>query len=197
MNIDLFEQTIILNNDVIRLEPFHGKYKDELSAIIHDRDITKFSGNHIDTEDDLVDYIARTLDVRKQRTGYPFIVIDQASGRVAGVTRFGSIQAQSRRLEIGWTWYGRDYRGTGINKACKHALLSYAFRELGCNRVQFSVDVDNARSRRAVEKLGAKQEGIFRSNYMNASGECRDDVYYSIIRSEWDELERKVFSSLL
>ncbi|WP_127567675.1 GNAT family N-acetyltransferase [Paenibacillus xylaniclasticus] len=197
MDIDLFKEHIILRNDVVCLEPFHAKYRDELAAIIFDREITKFTGAHIDTEEDLDQYIAQTLDVREKCIGYPFIVIDQKSGRAAGVTRYGSIQAPNRRLEIGWTWYGREYRGTGINQACKHLLLSYAFRKLGCNRVQFSVDVDNARSRRAVEKLGATQEGIFRSNYVNAYGECRDDVYYSIIRSEWDELERKVFSSFL
>ena len=130
-------------------------------------------------ERDLRAYIAGVLDNRNDRVSYPFIVIDRHTGEVAGSTRFGNIRFSSKRLEIGWTWYGEAYRGTSVNKAAKFELLRYAFETLGFNRVQFSVDAENLRSQKAVLKLGAKQEGIFRSNYENAQGECRDDIYYT------------------
>ncbi|MCD9026515.1 GNAT family N-acetyltransferase [Cohnella sp. NL03-T5] len=158
-----------------------------------DKEITKYSGNHIATDEDLKNYIRMTLLSRKEKISYPFIVIDKASGQVAGSTCFGNIMFHSKRLEIGWTWYGAAFRGKGINKASKYELLRYVFEILDFNRVQFSVDTENIRSQKAVLKLGAKQEGIFRSNYINASGETRDDVYYSIIMSEWPEIKNTVF----
>jgi RimJ/RimL family protein N-acetyltransferase len=109
-------------------------------------------------------YITSTLQSREDQLAYPFIVIDQQTGEVAGLTRLGHIVLHNRRLEIGWTWYGKAYRGTGLNKACKFELLKYVFENLGFRRVQFSVDVENIRFQKAVIKLGAKQEGVFRSN---------------------------------
>jgi RimJ/RimL family protein N-acetyltransferase len=128
---------------------------------------------------------------------YPFIVIDWRTGEVAGTTRFGYIIHLNKRLEIGWTWYGRAFRGTGLNTACKYELLKFAFETLGFRRVQFSADIDNLRSQRAIEKLGAKREGTFRHNYLNAAGESRDDVYFSILASEWEGLKRTVFAEFL
>jgi RimJ/RimL family protein N-acetyltransferase len=127
---------------------------------------------------------------KRFKSSYPFIVIDKLDGRIAGSTRFGHIQFTNKRLEIGWTWYGKPYRGTGINKACKYELLKYAFEVMDFRRVQFSVDAENLRSQKAVLSLGAKQEGVFRANYLNAAGESRDDIYYSIIQSEWNETKK-------
>ncbi|MNI30634.1 putative ribosomal N-acetyltransferase YdaF [compost metagenome] len=140
-----------------------------------------------------MNYINRTITSRNEKLSYPFIVIDKTSNQVAGSTRFGNIVFHNKRLEIGWTWYGENFRGTCVNKATKFELLRYVFEEMSFNRVQFSVDVENIRSQKAVLKLGAKQEGVFRSNYVNAKGDCRDDVYFSIIKSEWSDLKRVVF----
>lgn len=132
-------------------------------------------------------------EVRLKKLGYPFIVIDKKSRQVAGTTRLGNINIDSKRLEIGWTWYGKRFRGSGINKACKYELLKYAFETLYFRRVQFSVDIGNIRSQRAVLKIGAKQEGIFIQNYINANGESRDDIYFSIIEPEWSNLKTTIF----
>lgn len=188
-----YEREIVLENEQVRLVPFDAVYGDGLRRIIFDEEIARFTGNHVRTEAELQAYMAGALASRAGCDSYPFIVLDRKTGEVAGTTRFGNILFRSKRLEIGWTWYGAAYRGTGINKAAKFELLRYAFETLGFNRVQFSVDAENARSRRAVLKLGATQEGVFRCNYENARGECRDDVYFSIIRSEWPELRRTVF----
>lgn len=190
---DFFQSDIILENDYIKLVPFHECYEEGLRKIIFDEEITKYTGDHYRDEADLKKYIKNTLTSRAEKGSYPFIVIDKASNQVAGSTRFGNIVFHSKRLEIGWTWYGEAFRGTYVNKAVKFELLRYAMEEMSFNRVQFSVDAANIRSQKAVLKLGAKQEGIFRCNYVDASGECRDDVYYSIIKSEWENLKRNVF----
>lgn len=194
---DFFQQDIVLENDYIKLVPFSDCYEDGLRKIIFDEEITKYTGNHFIHDDDLKNYIKRTLASRNEKVSYPFIVIDRSSDQVAGSTRFGNIVFHSKRLEIGWTWYGEAARGTLVNKATKYELLRYAFENMGFNRIQFSVDVENKRSQKAVLKLGATQEGIFRSNYVNARGECRDDVYFSMIKTEWPTLKRTVFSEFL
>lgn len=195
---DLFERDIVLENDRVKLVPFSDAYRDGLRAVmLHDEEITRFGGNSIRTEEDLERYIQSTLATRQNRTAYPFIAIDKRTGEVAGSTRYGYIIPHNRRLEIGWTWYGRSFRGTGLNKACKFELLRYAFEIMGFRRVQFSVDIDNLRSQRAVLKLGATQEGIFRSNYISRDGTSRDDIYFSIIHSEWDMIKQKKFSEYI
>ncbi|SFL26319.1 Protein N-acetyltransferase, RimJ/RimL family [Paenibacillus sp. 1_12] len=191
---DFYQSHIILENDIIKLIPFNEKYENDLRQIIFDKEITKFTGNHIVSDQDLKNYINSTLKSRNEKISYPFIVIDKASGQVAGSTRFGNILFHSKRLEIGWTWYGDAFRGKGINKASKFELLRYAFEEMDFNRVQFSVDIENIRSQKAVLRIGAKQEGVFRNNYINAKGDPRDDVYFSIIKSEWPDIKSTVFS---
>ncbi|MCL6603176.1 MAG: GNAT family N-acetyltransferase [Paenibacillus sp.] len=190
---NFFQEEIYLENNYIKLVPFSENYEEDLRKIIFDDEITKFTGHHIVNSNDLKNYIERTITNRNEKLSYPFIVIDKISNQVAGSTSFGNIIFHNKRLEIGWTWYGETFRGTSVNKATKYELLRYAFEEIGFNRVQFSVDVENIRSQKAVLKLGAKQEGIFRSNYENAKGECRDDVYFSIIKSEWSDLKRAKF----
>jgi len=193
--MNLFEHEIVLENERAKLVPFSAEYKEGLRRVVYDEEITRFGGGQpFRTEQDLERYIEDTLRSRADRQSYPFIVIDRLTGEVAGSTRFGSIVPHNKRLEIGWTWYGQPYRGTGLNKACKYELLQYAFEMLGCRRVQLSVDIDNIRSQRAVLKLGATQEGIFRSNYIGADGSSRDDVYFSIIHTEWDGIKRERFA---
>lgn len=193
---DFYEKNIILENERVKLTPFQEDYADDLRKIIFDKEITKYSGNHFTSNRHVEDYISKTIQARKDQHAYPFIIIDKPTGQVAGSTRFGNINFQAKRLEIGWTWYGASFRGSGINKAAKFELLKYAFEVMEFNRVQFSVDSENARSQKAVMKLGATREGLFRSNYVNAIGQVRDDIYFSIIRTEWMELKATVFGDL-
>lgn len=194
MDSNFYSQNIVLENDFVRLVPFEIDIAQGLKMIINDTEITHYTGNHIRTEKDFERYIDRINEVRIKGQGYPFIVIDTKSGQIAGTTRFGNINFDCKRLEIGWTWYSKQFRGSGINKACKYEMLKYIFEVMEFNRVQFSVDKENERSQRAVIKLGAKQEGVFRCNYVNAKRECRDDIYFSIIKSEWPEIKLKYFN---
>ena len=100
----------------------------------------------------------------------------------------------SEKCEIGWTWYGKEFQGTGLNKACKYELLKFGFETIGFKRIQFSADLENLRSQKAIEKLGAKKEGVFRNNYIDASGNSKTDVYYSIISDEWNKIKQDFFS---
>ena len=123
-----------------------------------------------------------------------FLIIDKQNDKVAGCTRYGYLNIASQKCEIDWTWYGTDFQGTGLNKACKYELLKFGFENIGFRRIQFSADQENLRSRRSIEKLGAKKEGIFRNNCIDSKGESRNDVYYSIIKEDWNSLKNEQFS---
>lgn len=189
----LFEQNITLENCRVSIVPFDQQYREGLKDIIFDKLIWRYMGMVVKTDQDLNNYINSTLLERSEGKSYPFIIIDKTTNRVAGSTRLGNINFHNKRLEIGWTWYGKEFQGTGLNQACKYELLKYIFEEMKFNRVQLSTDIDNLRSQKAILKLGAKQEGIFRNNYIDQNGNKRDDVYFSIISDEWMNIKEKNF----
>lgn len=195
MTNDFFFNDIILENRIVKLVPFIENYKEQLKKIIFDEEV--YYTIECKSNEDLDKYIIETVKQRKTGNSYPFIIIDKRTNEVAGSTRYGNIQFNNKRLEIGWTWYGKSFRGTGLNKACKFELLKFAFEEMEFRRVQFSADIRNTRSQQAIRKLGAKKEGVFRANYIDTSGVSRDDVYFSIIHSEWDEIKNNVFKEFL
>ena len=194
MNSPILKTKIILENERVKLLPFESERNDELKEIIFDDSIWTFMGMYIQTESDFNNYIENTLKQKEAGICYPFIIIDKLNDRVAGSTRYGYINKASQKCEIGWTWYGREFQGTGLNKACKFELLKFGFERIGFRRIQFSADSENIRSQKAIEKLGAKKEGLFRNNYIDSEGRSRDDVYFSIIIDEWAEIKTSVFS---
>jgi RimJ/RimL family protein N-acetyltransferase len=192
---EFYSEQIILENHFAKLVPFDKKYKDQLKNIIYDKEIYYTIVCKNDAE--LDKYMDETVNQRMLGYSYPFLVIDKKNNEIAGSTRFGNIQFNNKRLEIGWTWYGKPYRGTGLNKACKFELLKYAFETMGFRRVQFSADTRNIRSQKAIIKLGATKEGVFRANYIDTFGVSRDDVYFSIIHSEWNDIKTNMFTEFI
>ena len=197
MKIKILKSTIQLENDRVLLLPFENERNEELKEIIFDKEIWKFMGSNINNEQGFKNYIAKTIKDKNNRLCYPFLIIDKETNKVAGCTRYGNVNTANKKCEIGWTWYGIDFQGTGLNKACKYELLQFGFETIGFKRIQFSVDKENIRSQRAIEKLGAQKEGVFRNNNIAPSGESRTDVYYSIIKEEWDALKTEIFSEFL
>ncbi|MDG5786258.1 GNAT family protein [Evansella sp. AB-P1] len=192
---DFYSNNIILENHIVKLVPFEEKYKEQLKKIIYDKEV--YYTIECKSDGELEKYVTQTANQRNEGNSYPFIIIDKRTNEVAGSTRYGNIQFNNKRLEIGWTWYGKPFRGTGLNKACKFELLKFAFEELEIRRVQFSADVRNTRSQKAIKKLGATKEGVFRANYIDTSGVSRDDVYFSILHSEWDEIKKYMFNEFV
>ncbi|AWX46194.1 uncharacterized protein HME9304_03226 [Flagellimonas maritima] len=194
MNIEILKSDIKLENNRVLLIPFENTRNQELKAIIFNNEIWKYMGMFIRAEFDFENYIKNTLKDKENGVCYPFLIIDKKNGKVAGSTRYGNIHIVSQKCEIGWTWYGKDFQGTGLNKACKYELLKFGFENIGFRRIQFSADQENTRSQRAIEKLGATQEGIFRNNYVDSEGKSKNDVYYSIISEDWKNVKTQNFS---
>jgi RimJ/RimL family protein N-acetyltransferase len=194
MNKEILSKDIVLENERVLLLPFVSERNIELKNIIFNDEVWKYMGMYIRTENDFNNYVQDTLTQKRNGLCYPFLIIDKLTNKVAGSTRYGNLNFGSQKCEIGWTWYGREFQGTGLNKACKYELLNFGFENIGFRRIQFSADLENLRSQKAIEKLGAKKEGVFRNNYVDSEGRSKDDVYFSIIKEEWNDLKSSNFA---
>lgn len=184
---------VILQGKHVRLEPLSESHISGLTEIGIGQSFWDFMlyGN-IQTEEDMRNWV---LDIRgraEKGTDLPFAVIHLASGRVAGATRYLNIMPKDRGLEIGGTWYGADFQRTPVNTECKYLLLTHAFETLKCIRVQLKTDKRNERSQKAIERLGAKKEGILRNHMILPDGRYRDSVFYSILDTEWVDVKRNL-----
>jgi RimJ/RimL family protein N-acetyltransferase len=141
-------------------------------------------------------YVELALKEQADGMSLPFAQMEGASGRVIGSTRYMNIEKVHHRVEIGCTWIGREWQRSAVNTEAKYLLLRHAFETLGCMRVELKTDTLNEKSRAAILRIGAKQEGIFRNHMITSSGRIRHTVYFSIVDSEWpgvkSELERKL-----
>ena len=141
-------------------------------------------------------YIDTALEEQKRGVSLPFALIERATGRAIGSTRYGNIDRTHRRAEIGWTWVAREWQRTAVNTEAKYLLLRHAFETLGCIRVELKTDSLNERSRAAILRIGAQEEGIFRNHMITASGRIRHTVYFSIVDCEWPAVKARLESLL-
>ncbi len=184
---------VVLTGQFVRLEPLTEDHTAGLAAVGMDESIWEYMPyGAMNNEDDIRRWVRTILDRRAEGTDLPFVVIHKASGRVAGTTRYMEIRPEHNGLEIGGTWYGAEFRRTQVNTECKFLLLRQAFEELGCIRVQLKTDSRNERSQRAIERLGAMKEGMFRNHMILPDGYIRHSIYYSIINSEWPEVKSRL-----
>ncbi|MFI5136606.1 MAG: GNAT family N-acetyltransferase [Sphingobacteriales bacterium] len=157
-----------------------------LPFAINEPDTWKYSGISAKGEEGMKNYVNAALAARAAGREYPFIVFDKQTGEYAGSTRFYDIQPANQALQLGYTWYGEKFRGTGLNKHCKFLMLQFAFETLNAVRVEFRADARNDRSVAAMKSLGCKVDGILRSNMPLQEGGRRDSIVLSILKDEWD-----------
>lgn len=189
-------ETVILDGNFIRLEPLSGNHLDALCRVGLNEEIWRLSPTTINTREDMSRYIENALDEQVKGVSLPFATVEKKTSEVVGSTRFGKIDPKNRRAEIGWTWIGKSWQRTFVNTEAKFLMLRYAFEVWNCIRVELKTDVLNEKSRRAIERLGAKQEGILRKHIITDSGRFRDTVYYSILDDEWGVVKTNLEAKL-
>ena len=179
-------ESITLLGRVIRLEPLLEEHIPDLAIAGQDKNIWRFMlyGN-VTTEARMQIWVRDILSRQARGTDFPFAVIHLGTNRAIGATRFLDIRPDHRGVEIGGTWYSVDYQRTVVNTECKYLMMTHAFETWECLRVQFKTDSRNIRSQQALERIGAKHEGILRNHLITPIGHIRDSVYYSVIDSEW------------
>ncbi len=181
-----FSEKYILENEHVLLRPLEmSDVSNLLSISFSEPDIFRFSLVQPIGEESLRKYIQSTLEARGKKQEYPFIVYDKKKQKYAGSTRFYDIQLPWRTLQLGYTWYGKEFQGTGLNKNCKYLLLEFAFEKLDLLRVEFRADNNNARSIAAMKSIGCTVEGVLRQNVPTADGGRRDSIVLSILQDEW------------
>ena len=195
MNFD-FSPDIVLQNKRVLVRPMVADDKSHLLEVATAApDLVMYSPYRIHTPDHLAEFIEASLLEREKGTRYPFTILDKSTGAYAGSTSFANVSNKDSRLEIGWTWIGSKFQQTGLNRACKALLLSYAFDGLQAERVEFKTDERNTASRTAIEKIGGVYEGCLRSHTVMNDGFRRNTVYYSILKAEWPNLKKTVFAA--
>jgi RimJ/RimL family protein N-acetyltransferase len=171
------------------MEPGHA---DALADITVASGVAKLMTEPLDTRDAVHRWVRKAMDLRAAGTSLPFVVLDAATGAVVGTTRLGNWSPADKRIEIGWTFYAPGVQGTSVNPAAKRLLLGHAFEQLGCVRVELKTDARNARSRAAIAKLGAREEGILRRHTRLADGSWRDTVFFGITDTEWPSVRARL-----
>ena len=186
----------ILEGSLARLEPMREDHVTDLTAIGLDENLWRWTVASVRSEADMRRYVTEALEQKEKGTAFPFVAIERSSGRIAGSTRFGNIDPANRRVEIGWTWLGREFQRTGINTEVKFLMLGHAFERLDCIRVELKTDVLNQQSRTAIRRIGGREEGVLRSHMITETGRLRDTVYYSILATEWPEVKQTLESMM-
>ncbi|MBN1203358.1 MAG: GNAT family N-acetyltransferase [Myxococcaceae bacterium] len=193
--IPLVVPPVTLEGRAVRLEPLRPEHASALASLLED-EIFEFTSQVLRTQADVEAYIAAALAAAERGAEQPFFIRERETGAPLGTTRYLTISRQDRSLEIGHTWLGRRAWRTRVNTECKFLLFRHAFEQLQVMRVQFKTDRRNARSRAAIERIGAKFEGILRHHMLVRGGVVRDSAVYSVIDTEWPEVKARLEEQL-
>lgn len=189
-------ESVVLENKNIILEPLSLDHVDSLLEVAINPELWLLTTVAIRGRADLVSYITKALEEKEKGTALPFVIKIKATGEYIGSTRFGNIDISHKRVEIGWTWIGVKWQRSFVNTGMKFLMLQHAFEVWGCNRVELKTDALNTRSRNAILRIGAKEEGTFRCHMVVAGGRVRDSVYFSIIADEWATVKLDLLTKL-
>jgi RimJ/RimL family protein N-acetyltransferase len=187
---------VTLTGQVVSLEPLSMEHADALLEAAQSEEIWLYTLDQPRTREAMQDYIARALGDRDSQTAMPFAVRHLPTNRLIGCTRYVNIAPLRRGLEIGFTWYAPQFWRTAVNTECKYLLLKHAFETLGCLRVEFQTMSGNARSRAAILRLGAREEGLLRSRIVRRDGQRFDSIFFSILDHEWPAVKARLEDAL-
>ncbi len=189
-------EEVILRGKFVSLVPLHAEHLDALYKAGSDESLWLWTANVVKSKDDLRRYVETALEEFERKVSLPFVTIEKSSEKIVGSTRFGNIDTKNKKTEIGWTWINPRWQRSFINTEAKLLMLAHAFETWNCVRVEFKTDALNEKSRNAISRLGAKEEGVLRQHMITDRGRLRDTVYFSIIDSEWKNVKANLNTKL-
>ena len=192
----MWDRPLVLEGQHVRLEPLTREHHPGLTEVGLDPDLWVLTVSRVSDTAGMMTFIEQALAAQAAGTALPFATIERAGGRVAGCTRFMNMDRANRRVEIGATWVARPWQRTAVNTEAKYLMMRHAFESMGCIRVELKTDALNERSRAAIKRIGAKEEGILRRHMITDTGRLRDSVYYSVIDSEWPAVKAMLEAKL-
>jgi RimJ/RimL family protein N-acetyltransferase len=185
-------QPITLTGEHAILEPLSLEHLQGIQEAVKDGELWKLWFTSIPSPEKAGEYIKTALDMRENAGAMPFVIREKASNKIIGCTRYFNVDEVNQRLEIGYTWYSESYQRTAVNTECKYMLLKHAFETLEAIAVEFRTHWHNHKSRAAIARLGAKQDGVLRNHTKSANGVYRDTVVFSIINLEWPAVKQSL-----
>ncbi|MBC3812036.1 GNAT family N-acetyltransferase [Undibacterium sp. FT79W] len=185
-------QPLHLQGTSVSLEPLEQAHIADIRNAAADGELWKLFFTSVPAPEQTQQWLDTALAMQSQQKAIPFVVREKSGGKIVGSTRFCNIDHQHQRLEIGYTWYSQSVQRSAINTECKLLLLTHAFEVLNCIAVEFRTDWFNRRSQAAIERLGAKRDGVLRNHMILPDGRIRDTVVYSILQNEWPGLKKNL-----
>lgn len=185
-------QPLHLQGTSVSLEPLEQAHIADIHNAAADGELWKLFFTSVPAPEQTQQWLDTALAMQSQQKAIPFVVREKSGGKIVGSTRFCNIDHQHQRLEIGYTWYSQSVQRSAINTECKLLLLTHAFEVLNCIAVEFRTDWFNRRSQAAIERLGAKRDGVLRNHMILPDGRIRDTVVYSILQNEWPGLKKNL-----
>ena len=187
-----FIKNIVLQAQGIRIEPMTVAHEEGLRAAAADGQLWKLRFTSVPEPENTLKYIQTALKMREDQTREPYVIRDLKSGNIIGSSSYHDIVPAIKRVEIGYTWYGASWHRTHVNTTCKLLLMTHAFETLDCKIVAWRTDILNIASQRAIERLGAKKDGVLRHHTLRRDGTVRDTVIYSMLAQEWPEAKKQL-----
>jgi RimJ/RimL family protein N-acetyltransferase len=189
---------LTLETSRVILRPLgEGDYDNFLQLARQDKDMWEYFSLNLGDEKQLRRWMDIAFADRLANTRRPFTIIDKMNGQMAGSSSLGNISIYDLRAEIGWSWLGKDFRSTGLNRHTKYAMMKYAFEEMRFERVEFKTDVLNARARKGLQNVGGIEEGVLRSHMTMWNNRRRSSIYYSVLKNEWSTLKETIFKDIV
>lgn len=185
-----------LETDKVLLRPIQHLDIASFSQIVNDESLWKYFTFLLNVPEELQRWVEIAIIEREEGKRIPFTIVEKATGNICGSTSLGSIFYYDKRIEIGWSWLGKQFQGTGINFHAKFSMLSYVFDVLNWERVEIKTDNLNERSKQALRKIGAKEEGVLRSHMQMPLNRRRDSVYFSVLKNEWPAVRNSIFREI-
>ena len=189
-------EPVVLEGDRVRLEPMRRDHLDDLTEAGKYEELWRWTSNKATTRESMSEYMEVALSGAADGNAVPFVTIDKPSTTMVGSTRFGNIDPVNRRVEIGWTWISPTFQRSYVNSEAKYLMLRHAFDVWDCVRVELKTDVLNEKSRAAMLRLGAMEEGVLRRHILTYTGRFRDSIYYSILDHEWPAVRARLEARL-
>jgi RimJ/RimL family protein N-acetyltransferase len=193
----IIEAGLILETDRVLLRPIE---ESDLNPFFHlaqdDKDMWKYFTLNLADKNDLEKWMDAAFKDRESGTRGPFTIVDKNTNQIAGSSSMGNIAYHDLRLEIGWSWLGKNFRSTGVNVHAKYSMMRYAFEEMNFERVEFKTDWLNERAKQGLRKVGGKEEGVLRSHMTMWNNRRRDSIYFSVIKNEWAQLKETIFKDV-
>lgn len=187
---------LILETDKVKLRPLEQKDISPFSELVKETSIWKYFTYELNETGQLEKWVGIAINEREKGIRIPFTIIEKSTKTITGSSSYGSISYYDKRIEIGWSWLGTQFQGTGINFHAKFCLLNYAFEILQFERVEIKTDNLNERAKQGLRKIGAIDEGVLRSHMQMPKGRRRDSVYFSIIKDEWPAVRKSIFKDI-